>query len=121
MGSIGMAVFSSNNQGSSWGAVSSDALIMVDSGPRSFAAATAKDILAASAGNPDTHGSLQVSHDGGRSWHSPSSPPPMPTNGWAWVGAPGGTTFYAISADGVPAFWQSDDSGETWTKVGLTS
>jgi len=121
MGSIGMAVFRSNNQGSSWAAASSNALIVVNSGPRSFAATSSKDVLAASAGNQDTHGSLQVSHDGGKSWHSPGSPPPMPTNGWAWVGAPGGRTFYAISGDAVPAFWRSDDSGETWTKVGLTS
>ncbi len=121
MGSIGMAVFRSNNQGSSWAAASSNALIVVNSGPRSFAATSSKDVLAASAGNQDTHGSLQVSHDGGKSWHSPGSPPPMPTKGWAWVGAPGGRTFYAISGDAVPAFWRSDDSGETWTKVGLTS
>src|SRR5665647_101443 len=121
MGSIGMAVFRSNNQGSSWAAASSNALIMVNSGPRSFAAASSKDVLAASAGNQDTHGSLQVSHDGGKSWHSPGAPPPMPTYGWAWIGAPGGKTFYAISGDAVPAYWQSDDSGETWTKVGLTS
>jgi hypothetical protein len=121
MGSIGMAVFSSNNQGSSWDAASSNALIMVNSGPRSFAAASSKDVLAASAGNQDTHGSLQVSHDGGKTWRSPGSPPPMPTYGWAWVGAPGGKTFYAVSADAVPAYWQSDDSGETWTRVGLTS
>ena len=121
MGSIGMAVFRSNNQGSSWAAASSNALIMVNSGPRSFAAASSKDVLAASAGNQDTHGSLQVSHDGGKTWWSPGSPPPMPTYGWAWIGAPGGKTFYAISGDAVPAYWQSDDSGETWTKVGLTS
>jgi len=94
---------------------------MVTSGPRSFAAANAKDVLASSAGNPDTHGSLQVSHDGGSTWSSPASPPPMPTSGWAWVGAPGGNTFYALSGDAVPAFWKSDDSGESWTKVGLAS
>ena len=121
MGSIGMGAFHSNNQGSSWTAVSSDALIVVNSGPRSFAAANAHDVLAVSAGSQDTHGSMQVSHDGGKSWHSPASPPPMPTHGWAWVGAPGGATFYAISSDIGPAYWQSDDSGETWTKVGLTS
>jgi photosystem II stability/assembly factor-like uncharacterized protein len=121
MGSIGMAVFKSNNQGSSWDALSSNALMMVNSGPRSFAAANANDVLAASAGNQDTHGSLQVSHDGGKTWRSPGSPPPMPTYGWAWVGAPGGKTYYALSADPAPEFWQSDDSGETWTKVDLTS
>ena len=94
---------------------------MVNSGPRTFAAVTAKDLLAASAGNPDTHGSLQVSHDGGKTWRSPGSPPPMPNHGWAWVGSPGGSSFYAISADAVPGFWRSDDSGETWTQVDLTS
>ena len=121
MGSIGMGAFHSNNQGSSWTAVSSDALIVVNSGPRSFAAANAHDVLAVSAGNQDTHGSMQMSHDGGKSWHSPASPPPMPTHGWAWVGAPGGTTFYAISSDIGPAYWKSEDSGETWTTVNLTS
>jgi hypothetical protein len=120
-GSTGMAVFSSNNQGKAWAPVSSGALILVNAGSRSFAAANAQDVLAVSAGDPALHGSMQVSHDGGKSWHSPVSPPPMPTNGWAWIGAPGGKTFYAISGDAVPAFWQSDDSGETWTKVGLTS
>jgi hypothetical protein len=121
MGSIGMAVFKSNNQGSSWDAVSVNALMMVNSGPRTFAAANANDVLAASAGNPDTHGSLQVSHDGGKSWHAPATPPPMPARGWAWVGSPGAKTYYAVSTDAVPAYWQSDDSGETWTKVDLTS
>jgi len=120
-GSSGMDVFISNNEGKSWVPVSSGALILVNSGSRSFAAANAHDLIAVSAGDPALHGSIQVSHDGGRSWHSPSSPPPMPTNGWAWVGAPRGKTYYAISADAVPEFWQSDDSGETWTKVGLTS
>ena len=121
MGSIGMGVFHSNNQGRSWTAVSSDALILVNAGPRSFAAANAHDVLAVSAGNQDTHGSMQMSHDGGKSWHSPASPPPMPTHGWAWVGAPGGTTFYAISSDIGPAYWKSEDNGETWTTVDLTS
>jgi hypothetical protein len=120
-GSSGMDVFSSNNQGKSWVPVSSGALILVNSGSRSFAAANAQDVLAVSAGDPALHGSIQVSRDGGKSWHSPGAPPPMPTNGWAWVGAPGGKTFYAISRDAVPAYWQSDDRGETWTKVGLTS
>ncbi|HEY8653327.1 MAG TPA: sialidase family protein [Dermatophilaceae bacterium] len=124
-GSMGMAVFSSTDQGRSWTAVSSDALILVNPlvnpGSRFFAGANAKDLLAVSGGDPAIHGSMQVSHDGGRSWHSPGSPPPMPTNGWAWIGAPGGKTFYAISGDAVPAFWRSDDGGETWTMVGLTS
>jgi hypothetical protein len=120
-GSIGMAVFNSTNQGRTWSPVSSGALLLVNSGPRSFAAASAQELLAVSGGSPDTHGSMQVSGDGGKSWHSPGSPPPMPTNGWAWVGAPGGNTFYALSGDAVPAFWKSDDSGESWTKVGLAS
>ena len=120
-GSVGMAVFSSVDQGRSWRAVSSDALILVNSGSRSFAAANAKDLVAVAGGNPATHGSMQVSHDGGKSWRSPGAPPPMPTSGWAWIGAAGGSTFYAISQDPAPAYWTSDDNGETWTKVDLTS
>jgi len=123
-GSIGMAVFKSADQGKTWAQVTPvgpGALVLINSEYRSFAAAGAKDVLAVSSGNDATHGSMQVSHDGGHSWTSPATPPPMPTRGWAWVGAAGGSTFYAISGDEVPAYWQSDDSGETWTKVGLTS
>ena len=124
-GSIGMSVLSSNDQGRSWVPVSSGALVMGINSPRSFAAANARDLLAVSGGGVEAsgHGSMRVSHDGGKTWRAPASPPPPPAQGqgWAWAGAPGGKTFYAISDDAIPAFWKSDDSGETWTKVDLTS
>jgi hypothetical protein len=41
----------------------------------------------------------------------------MPDRGWAWVGAPGGPSFYAISADPAPSLWRSTDRGQTWSAV----
>ncbi len=36
---------------------------------------------------------------------------------WAWVGAPGGSTFYAVAADPSSGYWKSTDRGETWAPV----
>lgn len=116
-GHLGYAVLSSADGGASWHPVSSDALVLVDAGAAAFAAADAQSLLAVSGGSPDLHGSMARSVDGGRTWTAPAQPPATPAHGWAWVGAPGGPTFYAISADAAPSLWISTDRGQTWGTV----
>lgn len=119
-GSSAMAVFRSTNQGKTWSTVSADKLLLVNAGgTRSFAAANPKNLVAVSGGSSDLHGSMKVSHDGGKTWVSPTSPPPIPSHGWSWVGNHGGDSYYAVSGDAVPAFWKSDDDGRTWEKMAL--
>lgn len=117
MGHLGYAVLSSSDAGSTWQAVSSDALLLVNAGSTAFAAADAQTLLAVSGGSPALHGSMARSVDGGRTWTSPSQAPPLPDRGWAWVGAPGGPSFYAISDNPAPSLWRSPDRGQTWTPV----
>lgn len=117
MGHLGYAVLSSSDAGATWRPVSSDALLLVNAGSAAFAAADAQSLLAVSGGSPDLHGSMARSVDGGRTWTSPSQSPPLPDRGWAWVGAPGGPSFYAISADPAPSLWRSTDRGQTWSAV----
>ncbi|HEV7172166.1 sialidase family protein [Pedococcus sp.] len=117
MGHFGYAVLSSSDAGATWRPVSSDALLLVNAGSAAFAAADAQSLLAVSGGSPDLHGSMARSVDGGRTWTSPSQPPPLPDRGWAWVGAPGGPSFYAISAGPTPSLWRSTDRGQTWSAV----
>lgn len=59
---------------------------------------------------------LRVSTDGGISWHEPAAPPPSPEQGFAWIGAPGGTQLYAVAQDQA-GYWVSDDWGEHWREV----
>jgi hypothetical protein len=99
--------------------VSTDALILVDARTVSFAASDSGTLLAVSGGAPDVHGSMSRSSDGGVTWATPGQAPPLPALGWAWVGAPGGPTFYAISADGSGSLWRSTDRGQTWEPVAI--
>ena len=62
---------------------------------------------------------MSLSSDGGATWRDPRSAPPLPDHGWAWVGAPGGATFYALSGDGSGVYWKSTDRGETWSRVAV--
>lgn len=116
-GTLGYAV-STSPDGASWSPVSVDALTLVNAGHLSLAAADHRDFLAVSGGSPDVHGSMRVSHDGGRTWATPRGAPPLPEWGWRWVGAPGGPTFYAVAADGA-RYWVSDDLGEHWRAVAI--
>lgn len=116
-GHLGYAVQASTDGGATWRPVSSDALVLVNAGSAAFAAADAQSLLAVSGGSPALHGSMARSVDGGRSWANPAQAPPTPSLGWAWVGAPGGSSYYAISAGLAPSLWRSTDRGQTWTAV----
>jgi hypothetical protein len=120
-GHLGYEVQASSDAAAAWHVVSADALVLVHAGTTSFAAADASALLAVSGGTPDLHGSMAVSGDGGATWHTPRPAPPTPDHGWAWVGAPGGPTFYAVSADPSPTFWKSTDRGETWAQVAVAA
>ena len=54
---------------------------------------------------------------GGATLREPKRAPPRPNHGWAWVGAPGGATFYALSGDGSGWDGKSRDRGRTWSQV----
>ena len=82
-----------------------------------LAAADAGTLLAVSGGGPDLHGSMALSVTGGERWQSPRTAPPLPNRGWAWVGAPGGPTFYAVAADPSSGYWKSTNRGETWAPI----
>lgn len=116
-GHVGYAVQASTDGGTTWRAVSADRLVLVNAGRTSFAAADAAGLLAVSGGSPDLHGSMAVSGDGGATWARPASAPAVPSDGWAWVGAPGGPVYYALSADTSGGYWKSTDSGRTWSQV----
>ena len=116
-GQIGYAVQSSSDGGANWRQVNGGPLLLTNAGTTSFAASDAQNLLAVSGGSPDVHGSMSLSRDGGATWREPRSAPPLPNHGWAWVGAPGGAAFYALSGDGSGAYWKSGDRGETWSRV----
>ncbi len=118
-GHLGYAVQTSSDYGATWTRVAGGPLLVVNAGTTSFAAADASTVLAASGGSPDLHGSMSLSSDGGSTWRNPRSAPPLPDHGWAWVGAPGGSTFYALAGDGSGAYWKSIDRGETWFRVAV--
>jgi photosystem II stability/assembly factor-like uncharacterized protein len=102
-------VHSSDDGGSTW-TRQGNGLSLPGSGPVSLAAASKSHLLAM---RGDT---LLVSTDAGASWHTPAGPPPTPKQGWAWIGAPGGTQLYAIALD-QGGYWVSYDGGEHWTEV----
>ncbi len=116
-GQAGYAVESSADGGATWTSVSTDRLVLVNAGSTSFAAADASSLLAVSGGSADLHGSMAVSTDGGVAWAPPRGEPPLPRQGWAWVGAPGGPAYYALSADPSGSYWKSTDLGQTWSPV----
>lgn len=116
-GHLGYAVHASTDVGATWRLVSSDALLLVNAGTVALAAADAGTVLAVSGGGPDLHGSMALSVTGGERWQAPRTAPPLPNRGWAWVGAPGGPTFYAIAADPSSGYWKSTDRGETWAQL----
>ncbi|WP_347354894.1 sialidase family protein, partial [Intrasporangium sp.] len=116
-GHVGYAVQASTDRGATWALVSTDRLVLVDAGPTAFAAADGSSLLAVSGGSRDLHGSMRRSTDGGATWASPGRPPALPSQGWAWVGAPGGSVYYALSADPEGGYWKSIDRGQTWYAV----
>lgn len=116
-GTVGYHVAASTDDGRSWSPVSTDVLTLANSGITSFAATDATHLLAVSGGSTALKGTLSVSSDGGTSWHSPATAPPTPAAGWSWVGAPGGSTLYAVPVGGAPGYWVSDDRGEHWRQV----
>lgn len=116
-GHLGYAVHASSDAGATWRLVSSDALVLVNAGSAAFAAADAGTLLAVSGGGPDLHGSMELSVTGGEHWQTPRTAPPLPNRGWAWVGAPGGPTFYAVAADPSSGYWKSTNRGETWVPL----
>jgi hypothetical protein len=116
-GHVGYEVAASSDGGTTWRVVSTDRLVLVDAGSVSAATADGSHLLAVSGGSPEVHGSMAVSGDGGATWAAPSAAPPLPTLGWAWVGAPGGSVFYALPGDGTGSYWKSIDDGATWGSV----
>jgi len=67
-------------------------------------------VLAPSGGSPDVHGAMSLSADR-VTWRTPKSPPPLPTRGCSWVGAPGGPTCYALSVDPSGSYWNGTNRG----------
>lgn len=116
-GQLGFGVVTSGDGGATWTRVTSTGPVVANAGGVSATASDPKHLLVVSGGRADLHGSMTVSSDGGRSWHTPASPPPLPDRGWAWVGSPGAGTFYAVPTDPASGFWRSTDGGETWTQV----
>lgn len=116
-GQVGYDVQASTDGGATWQPVSSARLVLVNAGRTAFAAADGSSILAVSGGSDAVHGSMVVSTDGGVTWAPPASPPPLPQQGWAWVGAPGGSLYYALSADSPGSYWRSADRGQSWQPV----
>lgn len=122
-GGAAFEVSASDDAGGRWQTVSRRPLRLPGSVTVSVAASDDRHLVAASVGI-GTGGdaavragaSLQVSSDGGRTWHAPKAGPLQPAGGWEWVGAPGGPQFYAVSGqDG--SYWHSSDDGETWERV----
>lgn len=108
----------SGDEGRTWQVVG-DRLGLPAGAGVSLAASDARHLVAATVGGvapgADRAVALQVSSDGGRTWHLPARPPGR-TGEWAWVGAPGGRQFYALSgSDG--SYWRSVDDGEHWQQV----
>lgn len=116
-GTTGYHVAVSTDAGATWNPVSTDALTLVNAGTTSYAASDATHLVAVSGGSDALKGSMRVSSDGGRTWHTPAAPPPTPATGWSWVGAPGGRTLYAVPAGGASGFWVSSDNGEHWRQL----
>lgn len=116
-GSIGYAVSSSSDGGTTWRPVSGPPLLLVNAGVSSFAASGSDSLVAVSGGSTSLHGAMKVSADGGVSWHTPAAPPPLPDRGWAWVGSPGGDQYYVVPVDGAGVYWTSTDAGEHWQQV----
>lgn len=121
-------VLTSTNNGTSWTVVSTGALQLPAIGQLSLAAADARHLVAAAGGprggssatGADAGRSLQVSSDGGVTWHPAKQPEPAPVNGFDWAASPGGAEFYAVPRT-TPGFWASKDFGATWTVVLPTS
>jgi hypothetical protein len=111
------AVAASADAGKTWRTVSTQALVLVNAGTASFAATDAGHLLAVSGGSSDLDGSMAISPDGGLTWRAPKSPPPLTDRGWAWVGSPGGATYYAVPSDPLGGYWKSTNRGETWAQV----
>jgi len=116
-GHLGYAVHASSDAGATWRLVSSEALVLVNAGTVALAAAGHGQQRPRVGGGPDLHGSMALSVTGGERWQAPRTAPPLPDRGWAWVGAPGGSTFYAVAADPSGGYWKSTDRGETWAPV----
>ena len=116
-GSLHLPLVTSPDLGATWSTVPGSGATVVDAGAVTAAASDASHLLVASGGSSDVHGSLSVSADGGRTWHEPASPPPLPGRGWAWVASPGAGTYYAVPVDATGSFWRSTDRGEHWSEV----
>lgn len=116
-GHVVYGVAASSDGGATWTPVSSDGPSLVNAGAVSVTASDPAHLLAVSGGSADLHGSMTVSADGGRTWHDPVQPPPLPDRGWGWVGSPGPGTFYAVPLGATGDFWRSTDDGESWAPV----
>ena len=105
-----------SGDGTSWSLVATAGPTLAPGSLLAAAAVDPRHLVLAVGGTADSAGALSVSADAGQTWHTPVVQSP-PVSGFAWVGSPGGHTYYALPARASGSFWRSDDAGQTWRAV----
>lgn len=111
-GSTYLHASSSSDGGATW-RQARGALRLTNGLSRTLAPVSRQLLVAASGGLDDTGGLVQVSRDGGASWHEARVP--RPAAGWRYLGAAGGQRVIGL-VYGQAALWMSGNAGATWSR-----